>query len=154
MGRVAIASRKEERAAGMKSKAEAGTLQQWSSTLYKKYSLEGGGKIKKKIFIFYIQLKIPFLVSALDFFVWVTGRTVTAEVPNHSGTFLLQGGCELWKKKTNMWKKASIYRLTSLHSSTSQQQVQQETGTVYIISGRPMSPLNARPFSSNWETKN
>lgn len=59
MGRVAIASRKEERAAGMKSKAEASTLQSWSSTLYKKYSLEGGGKVKKKSSFLY-STKNPF----------------------------------------------------------------------------------------------
>lgn len=48
---------------------------------------------------FCVQLKMPFLASALGFLVWVGGATDTAAVPNHSGTFLLQGGCELWKKK-------------------------------------------------------
>lgn len=48
---------------------------------------------------FCVQLKMPFLVSALGFLVWAGGATDTAVVPNHAGTFLLQGGCELWKKK-------------------------------------------------------
>lgn len=85
------------------------------------------GKKIKNNFDFRIQLKIPFLVSVLHFLVWVTGPACAAEVPNHSGTLLLAGGCGFWKEtKAQTWKEMHIDSLDHLHSSTPQIQAQLE----------------------------